>query len=90
MYQWVLLSEFDVNNQVVCLNNVKAIFQKSFDGLYDVVLEISSNKFFIKVSRVFDKIVDFEILAVKWFMEISRKVIDILRGLVDHLFCRID
>lgn len=90
MYQWVLLSELDVNKQVMCLNNVKAIFEKSFDNAYDVILEISSHKFLIKVSRVFDQIVDFEIVAVKWFMELSKKIVDILRGLIDHLFCRLD
>jgi hypothetical protein len=41
------------------------MFIKTFDDFYDVVLEINSQKFFIKVSRAFDQIMEFEILSVK-------------------------
>jgi len=89
MTQWTLLNECDINQQSVCLGNIKAMFVKTFDDFYDVVLEINSQKFFIKVSRAFDQIIEFEILAVKWFVEVSRRIIEMIRSLVDHLFCRL-
>ena len=90
MLQWTLLSQSDINQQSVCFGNIKAMFIKTFDDFYDVILEVNSQKFFIKVSRVFDQIVEFEILAVKWFVELSKKIVEIIRSLIDHLFCRLD
>jgi|GEM_PF-6431885 len=54
-----------MNQQFVSLGNIKAMFTKTFDDFYDVILEVNSQKFFIRVSRVFDQIMDFEILAIK-------------------------
>jgi hypothetical protein len=90
MLQWTLLSESDINQQSVCLGNIKAMFVKTFDDFYDVILEVNSQKFFIRVSRVFDQIVEFEILAIKWFVEVSRRIVEMIKSLVDHLFCRLD
>lgn len=89
MLQWTLLSEFDMNQQTVCLGNIKAMFTKTVDDFYDVVLEVNSQKFFVRVSRVFEQIVDFEILAVKGFLEVSRKIVELIKSLIDHLFCRL-
>ena len=89
MLQWTLLSEIDINQQTVCLGNIKAMFVNTLDNFYDVVLEVNSHKFFIRVSRVFDQIVEFEILAMKWFVEVSRKIVDLIKSLVDHLFYRL-
>jgi hypothetical protein len=52
-------------------------------------LEVNSHKFFVRVSRVFDQIVEFEILAIKWFVEVSRKIVDLIKSLIDHLFYRL-
>ena len=89
MLQWTLLSEFDMNQQTVCLDNIRAMFVKTVDDFYDVILEVNSQKIFVRVSRVFDQIVDFEILAVKWFLEVSRRIVELIKSLVDHLFCRL-
>lgn len=89
MLQWTLLNETDINQQSVCLGNIKAMFVKTLDDYYDVVLEVNSQKFFIRVSRVFEQIVEFEILAIKWFVEVSRKIVEIIKSLVDHLFYRL-
>ncbi|MFZ2150587.1 MAG: hypothetical protein WAZ12_03195 [Candidatus Absconditicoccaceae bacterium] len=89
MLQGTLLSEIDINQQTVCLGNIKAMFINTLDNFYDVVLEVNSHKFFIRVSRVFDQIVEFEILAMKGFVEVSRKIVDLIKSLVDHLFYRL-
>jgi hypothetical protein len=54
-----------MNQQTVCLGNIKAMFVNTLDDFYDVILEVNSHKFFVRVSRVFDQIVEFEILAIK-------------------------
>lgn len=89
MLQWTLFTQSDINQQSVCLGNIKAMFVNTFDDFYEVVLEVNSHKFFIKVSRIFDQIVEFEILAVKWFLEVSRKIVEMIKSLIDHLFCRL-
>ncbi len=66
------------------------MFSEAVDGFYDVVLEINSQKFLIRLSRVCDQIVEFEILAIKWFVELSKRIIEIIKSLIDHLFCRLD
>ncbi len=89
MLQWTLFTQSDINQQSVCLGNIKVMFVNTFDDFYEVVLEVNSHKFFIKVSRIFDQIVEFEILAVKWFLEVSRKIVEMIKSLIDHLFCRL-
>lgn len=90
MIQLALLNQSNINQHSVCLGNIKAMFSEAVDGFYDVVLEINSQKFLIRLSRVYDQIVEFEILAIKWFVELSKRIIEIIKSLVDHLFCRLD
>jgi hypothetical protein len=51
------------------------------------LLEVSSNKFLVNmVTDVAWVIQWFEIVAVKWFAELSKKVIEVVRKVVSHLW----
>jgi len=84
-----LIDQDILQTQFVYLKNVKATFIPWVDWFYDVVLEINSNKFFLSVQHIFDHIEEFSIVCVKWFVELSNKLILLLRQLLSHLFLRL-
>ncbi|MFZ5341577.1 MAG: hypothetical protein ACOZBL_03345 [Patescibacteria group bacterium] len=49
----------------VDFENIKATFWKVTDNLYEVILEINSNKFLIHFDIAMNRIEQFEIIAVK-------------------------
>lgn len=54
--------------------------------LHEVVLEINSHKFLIAIKIGMKKLEEFEILAVKGFVEIGMKVVRLLRRIVSVLY----
>ena len=88
MNQLILLTATDVSQRTISLGNIKATFTESKEDTFDVILEINSNKFLICMHNIADQINEFEIIAVKWFIELSNKIIIILKRLVEHLRCR--
>jgi len=54
------------------------------------LLEINSNKILIALQGAYDAIEQFEILAVKGFVELSVSFIKTIKKLVGHLLCRLD
>lgn len=90
MIQQSLLYPLDISVRTITMDNIKAVFTNIRENVYEVVLEISSHKFVISLENIFEKIEKFEILAVKWFMEITRKSVQTLKKLVEYLLYRID
>ena len=89
--QWALIDQELCARREVVRNSVKASFTRVQDSNYEVLLEVSSNKFLLNmVTDVTWAIQWFEVIAVKWFMELSRKVIDVLKKLVAHLWSMCD
>ena len=76
--------------KTVHLENIHAIFNKNLDGSYDVILEINSNKFLIVIQKIANEIEKLEIITSKWFIEISNKIIIMIKKLIEHLRYRID
>ena len=66
--------------------HIKAWFTKIWEKAHEVVLEINSNKFLIAIKAGVQKIEQFEIIAVKWFVEIGMKVVNLLRRIVSTLY----
>lgn len=85
-----LITHIDVCQKRICLDNIQALFTENADGSYDVVLEINSNKFLIAVHNIANRIERFEIIATKGFIEISNKIILMLKKLVEYLQYRLD
>jgi hypothetical protein len=51
------------------------------------LLEVSSNKFLVNMVTDDAWMIQWlEIVAVKWFMELSKKVIEVVRKVIAHLW----
>lgn len=88
--QKTLIDQDSLNKRSVYLKNIKAMFSVVEDSLYDVVLEINSNKFFLSVQHQDHEIQEFQVISIKWFIELNNKLVFLLRQLVNHLFIRLD
>ena len=85
--QWALIDAATCAKRNVVWNSIKASFTEVQQSNYEVLLEVSSNKFL--VNMVTDSawaIQWFEIIAVKWFMELSKKIIDVVRRVIAHMW----
>jgi len=89
MLQWTLLTQQNINEQSVKLDNIKAIFTEIWNKFYEVILEISSHKFLINLQSISWNIEKFEIVSTKWFLELSQKSIKTLKNLTEHLLVRL-
>ncbi len=76
--------------RTVYVNAVKANFSAGENDFYDIVLEVNSNKFFLSVQQAFDQIQEFNVVCVKWFVELTNTLILLLRQLVSQLFLKLD
>ena len=88
MFQWALI---DTNiwcaKRDVVWNSIRASFTEVQQSNYEVLLEVSSNKFLVNMVTDATWVIQwFEIVAVKWFMELSKKVIQVVRSVVSHLW----
>ena len=71
----------------VVWNSIKASFTEVQQSNYEVLLEVSSNKFLVNMVTDAAWVIQwFEIIAVKWFMELSKKVIEVLKNVVSRLW----
>ena len=87
MFQWALIDADTCARRDVVWNSVKASFTEIQQSTYEVLLEVSSNKFLVNmVTDAAGVIQWFEIVAVKWFMELTKKVIEVVRKVVSHLW----
>lgn len=69
MQQPVLFDSKTVNSKID-MQHVSATFTKIADKMHEVVLEINSHKFLLKVKAGVEKLEHFEVLAVKGFVDI--------------------
>ena len=88
--QGLLLNTEVCNTKLVNWDAVKANFIAIDTEKYEVLLEVSSNKFLVNMVRDENGIQTFEIVAMKGFMEITTKIIDLLKRLVAHLWEMVD
>ncbi len=66
--------------------NIVAIFRKIAENTYEIFLEINSNKFLILVKTGMNKIEQFEVLAVKGFVDLSLNLLRALKKIVYILY----
>lgn len=84
--QWTLIDSGLCARRDVTWNSIKASFTEIQQDNYEVLLEVSSNKFLVNmVTDAAGVIQWFEIIAVKWFMELSKRVIEVVKNVVSHL-----
>ena len=65
MNQMNLITQTDLCQRKICLDNVSALFSENTDGSYDIILEINSNKFLITINNIANQIESLEIIATK-------------------------
>ena len=68
----------------------KASFVELWSSMYEVVLEVSTNKFLVNVVKDEAGIQSFEIVAMKGFVEVTTKIIDLVKRLISHLWEMVD
>ena len=87
MFQWALIDTDVCARRDVVWNSVKASFTQICGSNYEVLLEVSSNKFLVNMVTDAAGIIQwFEIVAVKWFMELSKRIIEVVKNVVSHLW----
>lgn len=85
MQQPLLFSHETLEKHTVQGNNMKATFQEKEEGKYDVVLEINSHKFLISMKPGWNDIEEFEVVAIKGFVEYSYEVMTALKNIVHNV-----
>ncbi|MEY3198019.1 MAG: hypothetical protein RL023_955 [Candidatus Parcubacteria bacterium] len=73
-------------DKVIQLDHIKASFAQIEAGVQEVVLEINSNKFLIRMQAGIQSLLHFEVLAVKGFVELSMRLTRFLKRLVSVLY----
>ena len=87
MFQWTLIDSDICAKKSVVWDSVKASFTEIDQSNYEVLLEVSSNKFLVNMVTDAAWVIQwFEIVAVKWFMELSKRVIEVVKKVVSHLW----
>ena len=85
--QWALIDSGLCARRDVTWNSIKASFTELQQDNYEVLLEVSSNKFLVNMVTDAAWVIQwFEIIAVKWFMELSKRVIEVVKNVVSHLW----
>lgn len=90
MNQTLLITPECFFRRTINEDNVRAIFDRNEDDSYDVTLEINSNKFLVNIKNYWDLIENLEIIAIKWFVEFSNKLIQTIKRLIEYLRYRMD
>lgn len=75
-----------LDTRSVSFRHIKATFMNIIDALYDVVLEINSHKFMIRLKAWIKKLESFEIVAVKGSIELCVRSLYLLRRIVTNLY----
>lgn len=75
---------------IVSVEGITASIIQNNESSYEILLEINSNKMLIAMQGALDMIEEFEIIAVRGFIELSTSFIQTIKKLVEHLLCRID
>ncbi len=86
MQQLRLVTGNEYSSRSLQLDQVKATFTKVTNAVHEVVLEINSHKFFIKIQAGLKSLEHFEIIAVKGFVELGMKIIRLLKNIVTKLY----
>jgi hypothetical protein len=88
MNQTQLFSTEDIGTHNIQTPSISAGIKELQDEVYEVTLNISSNKFLIVIKQRAGIIESFEIVAVKSFVTLTKKTINLLKEVVQQLFMR--
>ncbi len=90
MYQIALdTPSASLKDKTINIDWYKAKFMQETDNTYTVELEINNNKFLLFLWYASDKIEEFQILAAQSFVNLSHKIIKLLKDVVEYLWYRL-
>lgn len=72
--------------KTIDFENIKATFMKIWENIYELILEINSNKFLINFQATMNQIEQMEIVAIKWFVELSISIVKTIKKIVSMLY----
>lgn len=90
MIESPLLSTVHCATRTVSVDGIRASITQHTDSQYEVLLEVNSNKMLIALQGALDMIEEFEIIAIRGFIELSTSFVQTIKRLVEHLLCRLD
>ena len=90
VFQAPLLNESVLDQRFITVEGITATITQYSQSDFEVLLEINSNKILVAFQWAVDKIEELQILAVKWFVELSKSFITTIKNLIGHLLCRMD
>jgi hypothetical protein len=90
IFQSPLLTDSVLDQRTVCVEWITATLTQYSQSDFEVLLEINSNKILVAFQWAIDRIEELQILAVKWFVELSKSFITTIKNLIGHLLCRMD
>lgn len=82
----LFLDTQEVSWKAVHLHHIKATFTQIAERLHEVILEINSQKFLVRVQTGIKKLEQFEVLAVRWCIELCVRTIRMLKRIVTSLY----
>lgn len=88
--QNLLLNTASFAEKNVTWDMVKANFIEIWEHQYQVILEVSTNKFLLDISKTGTDFDSFEVVAIKGFVELTTRVLILLKKLVNHLWNMVD
>ena len=90
VFQSPLLSDMALDQKSICVEWITATLTQYSQTDFEMLLEINSNKILVAYKGAIDRIEELQILAVKWFVELSKSFITTIKNLIGHLLCRMD
>lgn len=85
MQQPALFDASICTTHTVSGNNITAIFHDTDNGSYDVVLSVSSHKFLLHIKPGRNEIEEFEVKAMRWYIDYNISVMHTLKKIMKHI-----
>lgn len=73
-------------SRTISFESISAIFTAIGNNMYEVILEVNSNKFLIHFWTAMNKIEKFEIIAVKGFVDVSVSILRTIKKIIYKLY----
>lgn len=86
MQQLRLMPVDAYKSRTITFDHVRAHFTALTESVHEVILEVNSHKFLIRIKAGLKKLEQFEIVAVKGFVEVGMKIVNILKRIVSALY----
>lgn len=81
-----LFWDTNILKKKIVVDNIGWSFYLVGENIYEVFLDINWNKFLFLIEIKMNKIEKFEIIAIKWFVDVSFRLLKLLKKIVYKLY----